>query len=82
MFTRALGFAERDPFDALQVNAMFVQYSDGFSTGAAFTGNLHAKTTGSTEIGNWLVQDSVPEPSVLLIFTAGLIALGATRRKF
>ena len=61
---------------------MFVQYSDGFSTGAAFTGNLHVKTTGSTEIGNWLVQDSVPEPSVLLIFTAGLIALGATRRKF
>lgn len=61
---------------------MFVRYSDGFSTGAAFTGNLHVKTTGSTEIGNWLVQGPVPEPSVLLIFTAGLIALGATRRKF
>jgi hypothetical protein len=82
VFTRALGFAERDPFDTLQVNAMFVQYSDGFSTGAAFTGNLHAKTTESTEIGNWLVRDSVPEPSALLIFAAGLIALGYTRRKF
>mgnify|MGYP003389457149 CR=1 FL=1 len=82
MFTTALGFAERNPFGALQVNAMFVRYSDGFSTGAAFTGNLHVKTTGSTEIGNWLVQGPVPEPSVLLIFTAGLIALGYTRRKF
>ena len=82
MFTRALGFAERDPFDTLQVNAMFVQYSDGFITGAAFTGNPHAKTTGSTEISNWLVRDSVPEPSALLIFAAGLIALGYTRRKF
>jgi hypothetical protein len=58
---------------------MFVQYSDGFSTGAAFTGNLHAKTTESTAIGNWLVRD---EPSALLIFAAGLIALGYTRRKF